>query len=107
MVQEEAVAEVLVAAEAPVEVAAAVVGLEAALEEVVVEPAVAARALVQVPVRVQVPGRVQVPVRVRVLVRHSVPVRVTATARVTARVTPGPVRPMEPGTEVLQPNKIS
>ena len=90
------------------EVAAAVVGLEAALEEVVVEPAVvSARALVQVPVRVQVLGRVQVPVRAQVLVRHSVPVRVTATARVTARVTPGPVRPMEPGTEVLHPNKIS
>ena len=98
----QAAAAVLVAPEAPVEVAAAVVGLEAALEEVVVEPAVvSARALVQVPVRAQVLGRVQVPVR------HSVPVRVTATARVTARVMPGPVRPMEPGTEVLHPNKIS
>jgi hypothetical protein len=93
--------------EAPVEVAAAMVELEAALEEVVAEPAVAARALVQVPVPAQVLGRVRVPVRVRDLVRQSVPVRVTITARVTARVTPGPVRPMEPGTEVLQPNKIS
>ena len=87
-------------------------GLEAALEVVVVKPAVvaevvSARAPMRVPVRVRAPVRVLAPVRVRDLVRHSVQVRATATARVTARATPGPVRPMEPGTEVLQTNRIS
>lgn len=99
----------------PEAVVAAVPGEEvvvAAVPEVVVPAAVVAvvvsvRGRAQAQVRVQVPVRARVLVRARGLVRQMAPVRVTAMARVTARATLGPVRPMEPDTEVRQPNRIS
>lgn len=91
----------------PEAVVAAVPGEEVVVPAAVVAVVVSVRGRAQAQVRVQVPVRARVLVRARGLVRQMAPVRVTAMARVTARATLGPVRPMEPDTEVRQPNRIS